>query len=77
MPLAVLQTVQTIPFVDRSVDRSVDLAVRRLSEELGQRPQVVRPVVLECRQQLSGSPAGALPELVERLARHRLRAPVD
>ncbi|MCZ2810043.1 hypothetical protein O2W15_01215 [Modestobacter sp. VKM Ac-2979] len=69
MPLAALHTV--------GPDLAVDLAVDRLAEELGQRPQVVRPVVQECRQQLSGAPAGALPELVERLARHRLRAPVD
>ncbi|KGH46046.1 hypothetical protein IN07_14035 [Modestobacter caceresii] len=69
MPLAALHTV--------GPDPAVDLAVVRLAEELGQRPQVVRPVVQECRQQLSGAPAGALPELVERLARHRLRAPVD
>lgn len=72
MPLAVLHTVAPDP----SVDRSVDLAVDRLAEELGQRPQVVRPVVQECRRQLSGAPAGALPELVERLARHRLGRPV-
>lgn len=69
MPLAALHTV--------GPDLAVDLAVDRLAEELGQRPQVVRPVVQECRQQLSGAPAGALPELVERLARHRLRAPVE
>ncbi|GAA4757041.1 hypothetical protein GCM10023328_46100 [Modestobacter marinus] len=73
MPLAVLHTVAP----DRAVDRSVDLAVHRLAEELGRQPQAVRPVVQECRRQLSGAPAGALPELVERLARHRLRAPVD
>lgn len=65
MALAVLQTV--------GPDRSVDLAVDRLATELGQRPQVVRQVVQECRQQLSGAPAGAMPELVERLARHRLQ----
>lgn len=29
-------------------------------------------VMQECRAQLSASPQGALPELVERLARHRL-----
>ncbi|MCZ2847159.1 hypothetical protein [Modestobacter sp. VKM Ac-2978] len=69
MPLAALHTV--------GPDLAVDLAVDRLAEELGQWPQVVRPVVQECRQQLSGAPAGALPELVERLARHRLRASVD
>ena len=55
-------------------DPSVDGAVARLAEEFGHRlpTSVVRRVVWDCRQDLSGSPAGALPELVERLARHRL-----
>jgi hypothetical protein len=34
---------------------------------------VVSSVVRTCRQDLQGAPAGALPELVERLARERLR----
>ncbi|MCU1664388.1 MAG: hypothetical protein QOI36_1446 [Pseudonocardiales bacterium] len=29
-------------------------------------------VVLSCREELRGAPAGALPELIERLARQRL-----
>jgi hypothetical protein len=33
-------------------------------------------VVRTCREELRGSPTDALPELVERLARQRLRAPV-
>ena len=69
MPLAVWDSVVQ--------DRSVDLAVDRLTEELGEQPQVIRPVVQECRQELSGAPVGALPELVERLARYRLRLPRD
>ncbi|MDP9391207.1 MAG: hypothetical protein M3P89_07460 [Actinomycetota bacterium] len=32
-------------------------------------------VVRTCREELRGSPNDALPELVERLARQRLRAP--
>lgn len=72
MPLAALYTIAPDP----SVDLAVDLAVDRLADELGERPQEVRLVVQECRRQLSGAPAGALPELVERLARHRLQGPV-
>jgi len=33
---------------------------------------VIVEVTHECRQQLSGSPAAAMPELLERLARQRL-----
>ncbi len=33
---------------------------------------VIVEVTHECRQQLSGSPATAMPELLERLARQRL-----
>lgn len=55
-------------------DASVDQAVSRLAEEFGHRcaPQVVVGVVQGCRQELSGAPVDALPELVERLARYRL-----
>jgi hypothetical protein len=35
-------------------------------------PQLVVQVVRTCRRELGGSPVGALPELVERLARYRL-----
>ncbi|MCZ2804493.1 hypothetical protein O2W18_05205 [Modestobacter sp. VKM Ac-2983] len=73
MPLAALYTIAPDP----SVDLAVDLAVDRLADEFGERPQEVRLVVQECRRQLSGAPAGALPELVERLARHRLGRPRD
>ncbi|SEK84534.1 hypothetical protein SAMN04515665_105213 [Blastococcus sp. DSM 46786] len=55
-------------------DDAVDAAVGRLSGEysgrLGRR--VVVRVVRDCRRDLGGSPVGALPELVERLARYRL-----
>ena len=34
-------------------------------------------VVRTCREELRGSPADALPELVERLARQRLRVSLD
>jgi hypothetical protein len=55
-------------------DSSVDQAVARLAEEFGSHlgPQMVIRVVRDCRRDLGGSPVGALPELVERLARHRL-----
>jgi hypothetical protein len=55
-------------------DPSVDLAVARLEEEFADRlrPQLIVRVVRDCRRDLGGSPVGALPELVERLARHRL-----
>jgi hypothetical protein len=61
----------------RSVsDDSVDLAVRRLSDEFRDRlgPQYIRYIVQVARADLSGVPVGAVPELVERLARTRLTA---
>ena len=67
MPLAALPAVS---------DLSVHSALTRLSAEfpeLGQRSIVL--VVRTCREELRGSPTDALPELVERLARQRLRAP--
>ena len=67
MPLSALPTVS---------DMSVRSALTRLSAEfpeLGQRSIVL--VVRTCREELRGSPTDALPELVERLARQRLRAP--
>ena len=56
-------------------DPSVDLAVARLAEEFSDhlRPQLIVRVVRDCRRDLGGSPVGALPELVERLARYRLQ----
>jgi hypothetical protein len=55
-------------------DDSIDLAVRRLSDEFRDRvgAQYIRSIVQLARADLSGVPAGAVPELVERLARHRL-----
>ncbi|MEQ3554280.1 hypothetical protein WIS52_27765 [Pseudonocardia nematodicida] len=48
--------------------------VARLLAELGPAgcPDAVAEIVRECFEDLRGSPAGALPELVERLARVRL-----
>jgi hypothetical protein len=63
----------TLPTVS---DLSVRSALTRLSAEfpeLGQRS--IHLVVRTCREELRGSPESALPELVERLARQRLRAP--
>jgi hypothetical protein len=58
------------------LDPSVRSAIPRLSQEF---PHVGRRsitlVVRTCREELRGSPESALPELVERLARQRLRAP--
>ncbi len=67
MALAVLPVVS---------DQSVRSAVTRLSEEFPELgPRSIVPVVRTCREDLRGSPDGALPELVERLARQRLQAP--
>jgi hypothetical protein len=55
-------------------DLSVRSALTRLSAEfpeLGHGSLVL--VVRTCREELRGSPNDALPELVERLARQRLR----
>ena len=67
------------PFAGTSIDLSVDQAVDRLAEEFSdrlRRPLIVR-VVRDCRRDLGGSPVGALPELVERLARIRLSESVS
>ena len=59
-------------------DQSVRSAVARLRQEfpeLGADPIVL--VVRTCREELRGSPTDALPELVERLARTRLRVSLD
>jgi hypothetical protein len=55
-------------------DDSVDAAVDRLALEFRDRlgPQYIRRIVQLCRNDLSGVPPTAIPELVERLARHRL-----
>ena len=58
-------------------DAWLEATVQRLSEEfhdvLGQ--WYVRRTVELARADLSGVPADAMPELVERLARHRLSVP--
>ncbi len=61
-----------------SSDLSVRSAILRLSREfpdLG--PSPISLVVRTCREELRGSPTDALPELVERLARQRLRVSLD
>ncbi len=59
-------------------DPSVRSAVVRLSEEFPElRRHSISLVVRTCREELRGSPDGALPELVERLARQRLRVSLD
>jgi hypothetical protein len=55
-------------------DLSVRSATTRLAGEFpGLSPRSINLVVRTCREQLRGSPTDALPELVERLARQRLR----
>jgi hypothetical protein len=63
------------PVAPPVADPSVVLAVARLAPEFSDRlrPQLIVRVVRDCRRDLGGSPVGALPELVERLARHRLQ----
>ena len=57
-------------------DAAIDQAVLRLTAEFRTtlRPQMIGTVVRSCRRDLSGVPATALPELVERLARARLQS---
>ncbi len=66
------------PEADEQRDPAVELAVARLAPEFGDqvRPKVIVRVVRDCRRDLGGSPVGALPELVERLARYRLTASI-
>lgn len=61
------------------VDPAVEQAVVRLRGEYAGRvrPQLVVRVVRESRRDLGGSPIGAMPELVERLARYRLAMHVN
>jgi hypothetical protein len=63
------------PAIDSSADGSIASAVARLAEEFSEklRPQLIVRIVRESRRDLGGSPVGAMPELVERLARFRLQ----
>jgi hypothetical protein len=54
-------------------DQSVRSAISRLSQEFPELGGSIVLVVRTCREELRGSPDGALPELVERLARQRIR----
>jgi len=60
-------------------DPAVESAVARLAPEFGDqvRTKVIVRIVRDCRRDLGGSPVGAMPELVERLARYRLSAAVS
>jgi hypothetical protein len=66
----------TLAAVSNITDPAVCSAMSRLSQEF---PKVglrsISVVVRTAREELRGSPDGALPELVERLARQRLQAP--
>ncbi len=59
------------------LDHWIDVTVRRLSDEFRDElaEWYVRHIVQQARADLSGVPADAVPELVERLARHRLSVP--
>jgi hypothetical protein len=63
------------PALAPSADSSVESAVARLAAEFSEklRPQLIVRIVRESRRDLGGSPVGAMPELVERLARFRLQ----
>jgi hypothetical protein len=51
-----------------------DVTERLFAEFDAQLPlRVIAQTVRECRRDLAGAPESALPELVERSARHRLR----
>ena len=78
MPLAGPNTPADPP-ADSSADPSIEQAVARLAPEFGTqvRPRVIVRVVRDCRRDLGGSPVGALPELVERLARYRLSSSIS
>jgi hypothetical protein len=53
---------------------TVPHAVARLAREFPSRhAAIVSATVTRCRRDLDGAPPGALPELLERLARQRLR----
>ena len=60
-----------------TTDHSVRSAIQRLSQEFPELGPAISVVVRTCREELRGSPHGALPELVERLARQRLRVSLD
>ena len=64
----------TLAVLPAAPDLSVRSAANRLAQEFPQlNPRSIVLVVRTCREELRGSPADALPELVERLARQRLR----
>jgi hypothetical protein len=52
--------------------RWVELTVARIAAEFDRDSAGVRAMVRGCRRDLVGAPVGALPELVERLARQRI-----
>ena len=63
------------PGTDRGewVDATVDRLAAEFRGELAE--WYVRRTVQQARDDLSGVPADAMPEIVERLARHRLSVP--
>jgi hypothetical protein len=61
-----------VPSLPSSDARWVALTVTRLLTEFDGDVEAVRATVHGCRRDLAGVPKGALPELVERLARQRM-----
>ena len=66
-----------LAFSPASTDPAIRSAILRLSQEFPGLGSTISIVVRTCREELRGSPDGALPELVERLARQRLRVSLD
>jgi hypothetical protein len=63
---------QPVPTPPSSDALWVELTVTRLVTEFDREVEAVRATVCGCRHDLRGTPTGALPELVERLARQRI-----
>ena len=61
-----------VPSPSLSDARWAERTVTRLVAELNTDVGSVRATVRGCRRDLGGVPSGALPELVERLARQRI-----
>ncbi|GAA4682162.1 hypothetical protein GCM10023215_15100 [Pseudonocardia yuanmonensis] len=73
-PVRVPSTRVPAPRVPVAEYDAVSPAIARLAREFAGKmsPRAVARVVRACRADLSGVPAGAVPELLERLARQRL-----
>ncbi len=64
---------RSVSVLTTATDALTAAALQRLSAEFPDCPRAAIAAVLACcQEQLSGAPLTALPELIERLARHRL-----